>query len=138
MSLQRLKDAVAELFGVRYAEQHDEGFNQLKVAMDQIQMLEHSVDDAYTERNKLVALLTSHYPSGRKRTAIEDWDSCWHNCVYIDFPWGQASWHYHDDHAWMFSHLPEYKGEWDGHTTTEKYDAIMRAAKRLGARRRRR
>jgi len=78
----------------------------------------------YTERNRLVALLTTKFHAGVAVTAIEGWDKEWHNCVYIDFPWGQASWHYHDRDAHLFSHLPPYEEEWDGHTTQEKYAAI--------------
>ncbi len=85
-------------------------------------------DEAYEERNKLVALLASMFPSGRKKTDIPGWADDWHGCVFIDFPWGQASWHYHDSQAWMFEHLPPYLGEWDGHLTSEKYDAIMKQA----------
>ncbi len=81
-------------------------------------------DGAYLERNRLVALLSTLFPSGKKRTAIEGWSEDWHGCVYIDFPWGQASWHYHDSHAHLFAHLPEYAGNWNGHTTEEKYAAI--------------
>ena len=78
-------------------------------------------DQAYTERNCLVAFLAGEYPSGLKKTAIEGWDPEWNNCVFIDTPEGQMSWHYHDKDAWLFEHLPPYKGEWDGHTTLEKY-----------------
>jgi hypothetical protein len=85
-------------------------------------------NQAYQERNRLVALLATIYPSGTKRTAIPGWDEEWHGCVYIDFPWGQASWHYHDSHAHLFAHLPRYAGEWDGHTTEQKYAAIANAA----------
>lgn len=86
-------------------------------------------NQAYLERNKLVALLASLFPSGIAKTAIEGWDEAWHGCVYIDFPWGQASWHYHDSQAHLFDHLPPYWGQWDGHTTEEKYAAIMAAVK---------
>lgn len=86
-------------------------------------------DAAYLERNKLVALLASIYPSGIRRTAIEGWSEDWHGCVYIDLPWGQASWHYHDSQADLFAHLPPYVGEWDGHTTDAKYEAIVRASR---------
>jgi hypothetical protein len=83
----------------------------------------------YTERNHLVALLSSLYPSGRAKTAIEGWDEAWHGCVYIDFPWGQASWHYHESEAYLFEHLPQYTKPWDGHTTEQKYTAIRDALK---------
>lgn len=95
-----------------------------------LQQFKEAKDQAYEERNKLVALLASMFPSGRTKTSIAGWGKAWHNCVYIDFPWGQASWHYHDSQAWMFNHLPPYKGKWDGHTTDEKYDAIMEQAKK--------
>ena len=83
-----------------------------------------AANNAYRERNQLVALLSTLFPSGKAKTAIEGWDEAWHGCVYIDFPWGQASWHYHTDDEWMFSHLPPYTKVWDGHTTKTKYAAI--------------
>lgn len=89
-------------------------------------------DAAYLERNKLVALLAGIFPSGIKRTAIEGWSEDWHGCVYIDFPWGQASWHYHDSQADLFAHLRPYAGEWDGHTTEAKYAAITSASQQYG------
>ena len=86
-------------------------------------------DAAYKERNQLVALLSTCFPSGKASTAIEGWDKAWHGCVYIDFPWGQASWHYHDSDGWMFEHLDPYTKPWNGHTTEEKYAAIHQAVK---------
>ena len=90
-------------------------------AADRIEKLEAARDGAYTERNRLVALLATLFPSGTKKTAISGWDEAWHGCVYIDLPNGQASWHYHDSEAHLFAHLPPYEGEWDGHSTEEKY-----------------
>lgn len=86
--------------------------------------MEARKDAAYLERNQLVALLSKLFPSGTKRTAIEGWSEDWHGCVYIDLPTGQASWHYHDSQAHLFAHLPAYSGEWDGHTTEQKYERI--------------
>ncbi len=86
-------------------------------------------DQAYNERNRLVALLASIFPAGTKRTEIEGWDPEWHGCVYIDLPNGQASWHYHDREAHLFAHLPPYAGEWDGHTTEQKYERIAELTK---------
>jgi hypothetical protein len=85
-------------------------------------------DAGYRERNALVVLLASIFPAGVKRTAIEGWSPEWHGCVYIDLPNGQASWHYHDSEAELFAHLPPYDGEWDGHTTEQKYERIRRLA----------
>lgn len=84
---------------------------------------------AYLERNRVVAFLASMalangWRAGVRRTAIEDWDPAWHNCCFIDLPTGQASWHYHDDHGELFSHLPPYEGDWDGHSTFEKYQRL--------------
>ena len=91
-----------------------------------------ATNNAYRERNQLVALLSTLFPSGKAKTAIEGWDEAWHGCVYIDFPWGQASWHYHTDDEWMFEHLPPYTEEWDGHTTEAKYAMIALAIRARG------
>ena len=85
------------------------------------------VDAAYLERNQLVALLSKVFPAGLKRTEIPGWSPEWHGCVFVDFPWGQASWHYHERDAALFAHLGPYTGKWDGHTTEEKYKAIAAA-----------
>jgi hypothetical protein len=99
-------------------------FTALTAQADALTSMELRKDAAYTERNNLVALLSKLFPAGNKRTAIEGWSEDWHGCVYIDLPTGQASWHYHDSQAYLFDHLPEYPGEWDGHTTAEKYARI--------------
>jgi len=85
-------------------------------------------DGAYEERNRVVALLASLYPSGTAKTNIPGWHAEWHGCVYIDMPTGQASWHYHDSQAHLFAHLPSYQGKWDGHDTAKKYERVARAA----------
>lgn len=99
---------------------------------DRLKAKDAEKDAAYLERNRLVALLASLYPSGIARTDIPGWLPEWHNCVYIDLPTGQASWHYHDSHAHLFAHLPPYRKQWDGHTTEQKYErvAALGAAKR--------
>jgi hypothetical protein len=102
---------------------------QIESCSAEIERLREALNGAYSERNNLVALLASMFPSGTKKTAIEGWDEEWHGCVYIDFPWGQTSWHYHSSEADLFSHLPEYHGDWDGHTTEQKYAAIRAALK---------
>lgn len=102
--------------------------NDTDEAADRIEQLEAVRDGAYSERNRLVAFLASIYPSGVKKTVIPGWDESWHGCVYVDLPTGQASWHFHDNEAHLFVHLPPYDGEWDGHTTEEKYERIFLAA----------
>lgn len=86
------------------------------------------INQAYSERNKVVTTLAKCFPSGTRKTAIEGWDEEWHGCVYIDLPTGQASWHYHVDDAYMFNDLPPYTKEWDGHTTDEKYARMLSMA----------
>lgn len=70
---------------------------------------------AYYERNIVVAALTLHYPAGTRKTEIIGWDPAWHNCVYLDLPTGQVSFHYHDSEVSLFAHLPPYTLPWDGH-----------------------
>lgn len=79
---------------------------------------------AYEERNRVVAVLARLFPSGIRKTDIEGWKEEWHNCVYIDLPTGQASWHYHDSLAHLFEDLPPYEKPYDGHTTEEKYQRL--------------
>lgn len=96
----------------------------ITAAAHKAKQLQEQKRAVYTERNRLVAFIASLYPSGIKDTAILGWDEAWNGCVYIDLPNGQASWHYHESQANMFAHLPRYEGEWDGHTTEEKYNRI--------------
>lgn len=92
--------------------------------LPEVDRLRRVKDLAYEERNRVVALLASMFPSGTRRTAIPGWEAEWHGAVYIDLPSGQVSWHYHDDHHWLFAHLPAYQNVWDGHTTEEKYQRV--------------
>lgn len=83
--------------------------------LHRIDTLEREKDAVYKERNWLVAALSRTYPSGRRKTVIQGWDPEWHNCVYLDLPTGQVSWHYHDSEAAMFEGLPLYTRAFDGH-----------------------
>ena len=123
------------VFPVGLIATHDGPWVRFTDAQERIDQLEaerdaqqSAKDAAYLERNKLVLLLASIFPSGIKHTDIEGWSPDWHGCVYIDFPWGQASWHYHNSHSHLFSHLPPYSNEWDGHTTESKYEMIVEAS----------
>lgn len=83
-----------------------------------------AIDEAYYERNQLVAALARLFPSGLRKTDIDEWDPAWHNCVFIDLPTGQVSWHFHDREAHLFEGLPAYERPWDGHSTQEKYKRV--------------
>lgn len=81
----------------------------------------------YRERNLLVGLLSrSNFAlnAGISTTNIEGWDERWNQCVYIDTPKGQMSWHYTEDDKHLFDKLPQYKMQWDGHTTEMKYQRV--------------
>lgn len=110
--------------GNELADRCIEALDRATKAEAAIKEAEAAKDGAYLERNRLVALLAKLFPSGIKRTAIEGWSEDWHGCVFIDLPNGQASWHYHDSQAFLFDGLPPYSGDWDGHTTDEKYARI--------------
>ncbi len=87
-------------------------------------------DEAYRQRNHLVAALARLFPSGIAKTAIPGWDPEWHGCVYIDLPSGQVSYHFHDREAGLFAHLPPYTKPWDGHdkeTVHKRLAAITEA-----------
>lgn len=112
--------------GAEYAEQR----------LSDLKEMEARKDGAYEERNRVVAALAfmaiwAGWKAGIARTAIEGWSDDWHGCVCIDFPNGQASWHYHDSHAHLFEGLPPYHGKWDGHTTPEKYERLAHVAEVL-------
>lgn len=94
---------------------------------------EGQLNQVYEERNRCVALIASMalalgWPAGRAKTVIPGWDEEWLNCIYVDLPAGQVSWHYHDREAHLFAHLPEYRGLWDGHNTGEKYRRVAAQA----------
>lgn len=97
----------------------------LNCTPENMQQLYDEKNQAYLERNKLVAALTKVFPSWLGRHEIkpgEEWDPEWLNVVYMDLPTGQASWHIHKDHLQYFEHL-QYMNDrkWDGHSTEEKY-----------------
>ena len=93
---------------------------------ERVAVLARGRDAAYRERNQLVRFLACLFPSGTAKTHIEGWDEEWQNCVYIDTPEGQMSWHFHDSDKPLFATLPHYSGQWDGHTTQEKYERLSR------------
>ena len=82
------------------------------------------LDEVYNERDRLVALLTTFYPSYLAKHEGEDGNDNWRNVIYINTPEGQLSWHISDEEVPLFSHLPHGDNNWDGHTTEEKYKRI--------------
>jgi len=72
-------------------------------------------DEAYRQRNYLVATLARMFPSGVRNTDIPGWSDDWHGCCFIDLPSGQISYHFHDSHRHLFDGLPAYETPWDDH-----------------------
>lgn len=86
------------------------------------ELWQERLDAVYEERDRLVALISSLYPS---YIAIdEDSEDGFKNVVYIETPEGQLSWHITDKEVPLFSHLVVKDNNWDGHTTEEKYERI--------------
>lgn len=122
--------------------------------MDEINRLVREKDQAYKERNQLVAALSKLFETcswlGRHVDEPgEDWDNEWRWIVFIHPEHcGQMSWHIHDSDLPMFEHLfrePErvvqpiynamgvktglYESDrgapWDGHSSEEKYQRLL-------------
>lgn len=105
---------------------------------DLVSRLTSSKDNAYYERNQLVAALSKIYPAWLGWHREKDWEDEWRNIVYIRIPTyelclkqvqggymakfkRQLSWHIHEDDLKYFEHLKQGLETWDGHTTEEKY-----------------
>lgn len=94
-------------------------------AVRYIKMLESQKNQAYAERNRLVAALSKLFPASLERHEGENWEDDWRWVVYIDLPTGQASWHIHDSELELFQHLERNTGrKWDGHSPEEKYKRL--------------
>lgn len=97
--------------------------------------LESAKNQAYTERNQLVeALAELAYAWDRDAAWLaehsgdaEGWDPEWRMIVFIDLGTGQMSWHIHVSEIPNFTFLPvRHDRPWDGHTTEEKYQRLLR------------
>jgi len=83
-------------------------------------------DGAYAERNKLVAFLSHIFPSHLARHTGDPWDDDWRTIVCVHGPFGQMAWHIHYSEEYLFSHLDWKDNDWDGHTTAEKYERLLK------------
>ncbi len=88
-------------------------------------------DAVYKECDLCIALLVQYaqwfgHRIGIKEHVGDDWDDEWRNVVFIDLPTGQVSWHLHKDELVNFPGVEPYPGEWDGHTSAEKYERIRK------------
>lgn len=83
--------------------------------------------DIYNERDRLVALLSTFYPS--YLSYDEEGEEGFKNVVYIEIDAGQLSWHITDSELPLFAHLPKADNKWDGHSTGTKYKRIEELVK---------
>ena len=100
-----------------------------------VETLELAKDNAYSERDRLVAALSKLLPSHLAKHPASDtsWERDWMNIVCIHLPgpvnnsYRQATWHIHDSELPWFAHLVDGNIKchgWDGHTTEEKYQRL--------------
>lgn len=100
--------------------------------VQQIATEREAKDNAYRERDQLVAVLSKVWPSHLTAdSSVDDPAGEWYNVVCIHTPAGQATWHIHVSELGMFDHLRGNAESrltacegWDGHTTEEKYERL--------------
>ncbi len=112
--------------------------DQLTQALGERDQERAAKDQAYHERDQLVALLANLFPSSLERHPDADttWEDAWRWLVFVDLPTGQCSWHIHDSELPLFDHVPRLQGRtWDGHSTDEKYDRIRQYTEQFGVNR---
>jgi hypothetical protein len=85
-------------------------------------------DGAYRERAHLVALLAALTDHAVIAPALDVEEPGWW-IVYLSLGGRQASWHISPRDATLFGHVEhvtvdDYRAQWDGHTTEEKYAGI--------------
>lgn len=102
---------------------------------DMVLEVEEQKNQAYDERNRVVAALSKCFPSYLARHDEDDanWEDDWRWIVFIELPNGQASWHIHDGDLPLFRHLSSAVNCWDGHTTSEKYERLDELAPQVEA-----
>lgn len=108
-------------------DQNQKPENQPAFPDEELKKLKQQKDWAYSERNKLVALVSTKFPASLERHPEEDkdWEDDWRWIVFIQLPTGQVSWHIHDSELPLFGHLQREEGVfWDGHTNDEKWNRV--------------
>jgi|SRR5580765_557176 len=100
---------------------------QLQSADAAIKALIEQKDNAYTERNYLVAVISKIWPAHIMRHQPEpdpNWDKEWHTVVCVHIAGHHCAWHIHDSERHIFVHLedsPVAVHGYDGMTIPEKY-----------------
>ncbi len=118
-----IREMYAGPFSIAFANSVDE-IDRLRA---EVERLRAEKDGAYHERNQVVAALAKLFPSG---IAVDPNEPDW-PVLYIDLPDGQVSWHFQRSEAIdLLAGIPKYNGEWDGHSTEEKYTRLKSLAPR--------
>lgn len=83
-------------------------------------------DDLHRERARcVVALARAAQALGCRIGIGTDPSAPQWPVLYVDLPTGQVSWHLSAaDRQALAEDLPEYPGDWDGHTTEKKYERL--------------
>jgi hypothetical protein len=105
-------------------------------ALKDLESFRRTINDAYDERNRVVALaarlalLLGWRAGHRAHEPHPDpfWEPGFCRVVHIDLPTGQASWHFPDDAQDLLIDLPEYDGNWDKHDNATKYKRLAEMA----------
>lgn len=88
------------------------------------------LDEVYTDRAHLVALLAGTYPAV-KTPALDVEEPGWW-LVYIYVMDQQLSWHISPQDAHLLANIPnvpayDWRAQWDGHSTPQKHVRIRQA-----------
>lgn len=91
--------------------------------------------ELYRERSALLGHLAALYPSCM---AYNDPDEPSWPVLYLDTPRGQCSWHIAPSDLDLFEHVvvvpaADPRARWDGHTTDEKYQRLIRLTRDIDA-----
>lgn len=115
---------------------------QREIICEALQARDDDRQNAYHERNELVAFLSRIYPSHLSKHYPDPdplWDTEWGTvvCVHIgerprplrNTGWVELveenlCWHIHDSEIPLFSHLEMRENDWDGSDTAEKYERL--------------
>lgn len=89
--------------------------------------LQFALTSVYAERAAVVAALArcARAQGLVVGFAIDPKEPDW-PVLFIELPTGQVSWHFSKLDRHLASDIGEYHGQWDGHTTEEKYDRLMK------------
>lgn len=100
---------------------------------EEIEELIKIKDNAYAERNKVIAAFAHHLSNTPYQCRVyrayhedPDWEGDWRTILVIEKGDLQMTWHFHDSEKYLLERLPTanlYK--WDGHDTKEKYNRLV-------------